>query len=142
MSIDLSRVDQRHIVDELPTNTSPWNEGNISKCLSNLSFNEANVDEIQIQETLITINKTQQLKTKLKQLHQWRIEKVYDKVNGIVQPSISPRWVLKDQIINVRKAFKARLCPIVFKEEQDFRVGSPTFSKEVFPFPGCIILSN
>lgn len=44
--------------------------------------------------------------------------------------------------INDKKAIKASLCTTGFEEQQNFRTGIPTCSKEAFCFTCCFVSSN
>ena len=73
---------QWEITKEL--NTKSKND-ELSNHLSSLSLNEINNYEIQIHETLLTTNKSQQLEAKIIELNQWQNEQVYDEIDDLAQ---------------------------------------------------------
>ena len=51
----------------------------------------------------------------MKELKNWRINKVYDEVNDEKQSSISIRWVLTEKLTEGKTQVKARLVALVLK---------------------------
>ena len=98
---------QWEITKEL--NTKSKND-ELSNHLSSLSLNEINNYEIQIHETLLTTNKSQQLEAKIIELNQWQNEQVYDEIDDLAQQCISLKWVMKKKAVNKEKIIKAHLC--------------------------------
>ena len=118
------------------------NEDELLNRISNLFLNEISDDETQIYETLITTNKTHQQEAKMIELDRWRNEQVYDEIDDLGQQCISPRWVMKEKVVNETKIIKACLCARGFEEEQNFRTDSPTCSREGLQLSCCIISFN
>ena len=69
---------------------------------------------------------------KLKELQNWRINKVYDEVDDEKQSSISVRWVLTEKLIEGKTQVKARLVARGFEDagRDDVRKDSPTCGRE------------
>ena len=69
---------------------------------------------------------------KLKELQNWRINKVYDEVDDKEQSSISARSVLTKKLIEVKTQVKARLVTSGFEDagRDDGRNDSPTCGRE------------
>ena len=83
-------------------NTKSKND-ELSNHLSSLSLNEINNYEIQIHETLLTTNKSQQLEAKIIELNQWQNEQVYDEIDDLAQQCISLKWVMKKKSCQQRE---------------------------------------
>ena len=81
-------------------------------------------------EILLIQNKEQGHQAKLTKLHQWKVRKVYDEVDGQGQECISLRWAMKSKVIDNKPGVKACLCTCRFEEEQNYRNDSPTCSRE------------
>ena len=92
------------------------NEDELLNRISSLFLNETSDDETQIYETLITTNKTHQQEAKMIELDRWRNEQVYDEIDDLGQQCISPRWVMKEKVVNETKIIKACLCARGFEE--------------------------
>ena len=69
---------------------------------------------------------------KLKELQNWRINKVYDEVDDEKQSSISVRWVLTEKMIEGKTQVKARLVARGFEDagRDNVRKDSPTCGRE------------
>ena len=83
-------------------NTKSKND-ELSNHLSSLSLNEINNYEIQIHETLLTTNKSQQLEAKIIELNQWQNEQVYGEIDDLAQQCISLKWVMKKKSCQQRE---------------------------------------
>ena len=68
---------------------------------------------------LLVQNKEKTLKTKLKELQQWRRENVYDEAPDQGQDCISPGWLIKENLADNKKIIKARLYA-----KEDLRLNS------------------
>ena len=69
---------------------------------------------------------------KLKELQNWRINKVYDEVDDEKQSSISVRWVLTEKMIEGKTQVKARMVAPGFEDagRDNVRKDSPTCGRE------------
>ena len=78
-----------------------------------------------------TVIGQQQRQRKLKELENWRINKVYDEVDDEKQSSISVRQVLTEKMIKGKRQVKARLVARGFKDagRDDVKQDSSTFGR-------------
>ena len=69
---------------------------------------------------------------RLKELESWRINKVYDEVDGDKQTSILVRWILTEKVIRGKTQIKGGLVPHGFEDasRDNVRRDSPTCRRE------------
>ena len=106
---------------------STWEEVSIE---NTLFCAEENCDEFVINTIHQTKIEDDISLAKEKELVSWREQGVYEEVENMGQSCITTRWVLKTKMVNGKETVKARLCARGFQELQDFRIDSPTCSRE------------
>ena len=70
------------------------------------------------------------LKAKQGRLESWKLQNVYQQIDGNVQPPMSIQWVLKPKIVDGNISTKAKLCVTGFKEIKELETDLPTCSRD------------
>ena len=83
-------------------------------------------------------------KAKSIEFENWKVHKVYEKVENIGQSFISVRWIINQKCKGKEVYYKARLVARRFEESNliDTHKDSPTCCKEIFRLLSAIVVTN